>query len=323
MLVPGRGLRGARFAELVRRGEEASGVWGVAARLQGFEIGTGTAEDGDVNRRVFRLDGVAPRNQGEVAGRLAAVWLTPQMDRLFTESAGGRRRFLDRLVVALETGHAREVAGFEAASAQRNRLLALGGADPDWLGGLEDAMARHAVAVTAARNSLILQLNTAVAGGAAAPFPAVRLALDCVIAARLAEAPAVAVEAWLRAAYAAGRSQDALSGRPGISPQRSELLIADAASARPAALASTGEQKSMLIGIVLGHAALIAAARGAPPILLLDEPLVHLDTARREALFAALMAQNVTALLTGTDAEPFKPLQAACYNVADSRIDAA
>jgi DNA replication and repair protein RecF len=325
LLVPGRGLRGARFSELARQGQGATGHWAVAASLRTaegpLEIGTGTGDD--VERRVFRLDGVPARSQAEIGAKLAAVWLTPQMDRLFTESATGRRKFLDRLVVALEPAHARQIAAFEAASAQRNRLLGSGAADPDWLTGLEDSMARHAVAATAARAGLIRRLNAALAAGIAAPFPAAALALDCPIAARLAEMPALGVEDFLRAAFAASRLADAARGAAGHGPQRTDLLISDAATARPAGLSSTGEQKSMLIGIILGHAALITAARGTAPILLLDEPLVHLDQARRLALFEVLARENLHALLTGTDPEPFNPLRAAFYAVRDGLIDVA
>ncbi len=325
LLVPGRGLRGARFSELARRSEDATSGWAVAATLQTpdgtLEIGTGTGED--TERRVFRLDGATARSQADVAARLAAVWLTPQMDRLFTESATGRRRFLDRLVVALEPAHAREIAAFDAASAQRNRLLGEGKADPDWLAGLEDAMARHAVACTATRMGLIGRLNAALAAGVAAPFPAVRLALDCVIAARLAEMPALGVEDFLRAALATARVLDAARGSASYGPQRTDVLMSDAATERPAGLSSTGQQKSMLIGIILGHAALITAARGTAPILLLDEPLVHLDEGRRQALCEVLMRENLHAFLTGTDLEPFKPLCAAYYAVGDGRIDLA
>ncbi len=325
LLVPGRGLRGAKFSELARRGIEASGSWAVAASFSAepdFDIGTGTADQNN-DRRVFRLDGAAPRSQAEIAARLAAVWLTPQMDRLFTESASGRRKFLDRLVVALEPAHAREVAAFEAATAQRNRLLADHRPDPDWLAGLEDSMSRHAVAATAARLALISRLNAALDSGVAAPFPTVSLALDCPIGARLEQAPALAVEDWLRASYADSRSADAERGAAGIGPHRADLKMVDAATARPAALSSTGQQKAMLLGIILGHAALIRASRGSPPLLLLDEPLVHLDAARRSALFMALEAQGLHALLTGTDAEPFQPLAAAYYAVHDGRIEPA
>lgn len=322
LLVPGRGLRGAKFSELARRGPAASGSWAVAARFDnGVEIGTAMAE-GAPERRKFRLNGVKPRSQAEVAEQLSAVWLTPQMDRLFTDTASGRRKFLDRLVIALEPGHAREIAACESASSQRNRLLAEN-PDPAWLAGLEDSMARHAVAATAARMALINRLNASIAAGAADPFPRVALSLDCAIATRLATAPALEVEDALRAAYASARLQDSAARGASLGPQKTDFLIADAATSRPAALSSTGQQKAMLIGIVLGHAALIAAARGTPPLLLLDEPLVHLDSTRREALFAALNAAPLSAWLTGTDRETFAGLDAACYAIHDGSIEPA
>ncbi len=319
--MPGRGLRGAKFSELARRGADASGSWAVAAQFSnGLEIGTGMAETAP-ERREFRLNGVRPRTQAEVAEQLAAVWLTPQMDRLFTDTASGRRKFLDRLVVALEPSHAREIAAYESASVQRNRLLAES-PDPAWLSGLEESMARHAVAATAARMALLNQLNATLAAGAAEPFPRVALGLACAIAQRLAASPAVEVEDSLRAAYHADRAQDAAAKSAARGPHRADFTLADAASGRPAALSSTGQQKAMLIGIVLGHAALITSARGTPPLLLLDEPLVHLDAERRAALFAALNAAPLCAWLTGTDRETFAGLEAACYTIRDGSIDA-
>ncbi len=310
LLVPGRGLRGARLADLARRG---GAVWAVAGRFgtpQGeLDIGTGTPPDGPADRRVFRLDGAAPRSQAEIAARVSAVWLTPQMDRLFQEGASGRRRFLDRLVYALEPGHAREVAAHDTAMAQRNRLLAEGGADAAWLAGLEDAMARHAVAATAARAALVERLNAALQEGVAGSFPPARLSLSCPIAGRLAGEPALAVEDWLRAALAAGRAADARAGSAALGAHRADMGLADAASGLAAVLASTGQQKALLIGVVLGHAALLAEARGFAPLLLLDEPAVHLDPEHRQALFDALRALPAQVLLTGTDRETFLPLR--------------
>ncbi len=322
LLVPGRGLRGAKFSELARRGPAASGNWAAAAVFEGgLEIGTGGAET-TPERREFRLNGVKPRTQAEVGETLAAVWLTPQMDRLFTDTASGRRKFLDRLVLALEPSHAREIAAFEAAAAQRNRLLAEN-PEPGWLAALEDSMARHAVAATAARVSLLLRLNAAIEAGAADPFPRVALALGCTIAARLAAAPAVEVEDALRAIYAAARVPDTAARSTTTGPHKADFLIADQASGRPAGFSSTGQQKSMLLGIVLGHAAMIEAARGQAPILLLDEPLVHLDATRRAAVFAVLNGANYTAWITGTDREQFSPLDAACYSIRDFSIEPA
>jgi DNA replication and repair protein RecF len=312
LLAPGRGLRGARNTEFARRGEGASGAWGVHAWLRhGAEVrqvGTGSAPEGGGDRRVFRLDGAAPRNQAEVAAVAACVWLTPQMDRLFLEGASGRRRFLDRLVWALEPAHAREVAAYETAMAGRNRLLSQGRADAAWLAGLEDSMARHAIAATAARAGLVQRLNAVLLGGAAGDFPAARLVLLDALATRLASAPALAVEEELRDALAARRGQDAAAGRAGAGAHLADLVLEDAATGLPAAQSSTGQQKALLIGTVLGHAALIAAVRGVAPLLLLDEPAVHLDAARRAALWAALLAGPGQVFITGTDPEPFADL---------------
>ena len=240
---------------------------------------------------------------------MSAVWLTPQMDRLFQEGASGRRRFLDRLVYALEPGHAREVAAHDTAMAQRNRLLAEGGADAAWLAGLEDAMARHAVAATAARAALVERLTAALQAGVGGAFPAARLSLSGPVAERLASEPALAVEDWLRGVLAAARAADARAGSASFGAHRADMGLADAASGLAAAQASTGQQKALLIGVVLGHAALLAEARGAAPLLLLDEPAVHLDPARRIALFDALRALPAQVLLTGTDRETFLPLR--------------
>ncbi len=323
LLVPGRGLRGARIADLAAHG---SAEWAVAGRFATpggeIDIGTGTPPGGPPDRRVFRLDGAAPRSQAALSAHVAAVWLTPQMDRLFQEGAAGRRRFLDRLVFALEPGHAGEVAAHDTAMASRNRLLGGGGADAAWLAGLEDAMARHGVAVTAARLALARRLNAALATGAAAPFPVALLGLRCPIAERLGAGPALDAEEWLRRSLAAGRTRDAAAGSAATGAHRADMTLADAASLQPAGQASTGQQKALLIGVVLGHAALLAEARGFAPLLLLDEPAVHLDAARRAALFAALARLPAQALLTGTDAEVFQPLagRAEFWQVADNTL---
>jgi DNA replication and repair protein RecF len=321
LLVPGRGLRGARQADLPRQG--GSGRWAVAARLHTAlgeaDIGTGTLTGGPHDRRVFRLDGAAPRNQGDITARVAMVWLTPQMDRLFQEGLSGRRRFLDRLVWALEPNHAREIAAHDTAMGNRNRLLSdgkhggrhggrqMGQDHRAWLTALEDAMARHAVAATAARMALVARLNAALANGRAG-FPTARITLDCPIAHRLADTPALAVEDWLRGSLEANRARDGAAGTTALGAHRTDMMLADAASGVSAALASTGEQNALLVGVLLGHAALIADARGFPPLLLLDEPAVHLDPARRLALFEALADMPAQSIITGTDAETFLPL---------------
>lgn len=305
LLVPGRGLRGARGADLPRLG--GGGGWAVAARFRTAEgeadIGTGSAAAGE--RRVFRLDGAAPRSQADIARLVAAVWLTPQMDRLFQEGLSGRRRFLDRLVWALEPNHAREVASHDTAVGNRNRLLAEGRHDKAWLAALEDSVARHAVAATAARQGLVTRLN---ARATASGFPPAHIGLACPIAERLGSEPALAVEDWLRASLAASRQRDAASGSTSLGAHRTDMLLTDLDSGTPAHLASTGQQKALLIGVILAHAALIEAARGFAPLLLLDEPAVHLDAHRRAALWDVLAALPAQTVLTGTDIDPFLPL---------------
>ena len=309
LLGPGRGLRGARVAELGRAGAAA---WGVAGRFDGawggFEIGTGTPPEGPAERRVFRLDGAPARSQAELAERMATVWLTPQMDRLFQEGASGRRRFLDRLAWALEPGHAREVAAYDNAMAQRNRVLAQNG-DPGWLAALEDAMARHGVAASAARRALVTRLDDVLADGALGGFPAARLNLRDATADALATGPALAAEDALRESLARARNRDRAAGAAVEGPHRADLALFHREKEVPAALCSTGEQKALLISTVLAHAGLIHAARGFAPILLLDEIAAHLDAARRAALFAALARLPAQAWLTGTDADVFAPLR--------------
>ena len=311
LLTPGRGLRGAPLAELARVG--SSGGWAVAGRLAtrlgDMEIGTGSPPDGAAERRVFRLDGATPRSQAEIGERMAVVWLTPQMDRLFVEGASARRRFLDRLVFALDPQHARQVAAHDTALASRNRLLAGTRPDPAWLAGIEESLARHAVAVTAARAGLVARLNAALAAGAADPFPVARVGLLGPVAELLAGMPALAAEDFLRAKLAEGRARDSAAGRALLGAHRADFALADAVTGLAAARASTGQQKALLLGVILGHAALLGAARGAAPLLLLDEPAVHLDAARRAALFAALARLPAQIFVTGPDADIFAALR--------------
>lgn len=314
LLGPGRGLRGARMGELGRRAEGAVHPWAAAGRFatpQGdFDIGSGADPESASDRRVFRLDGQPVRAQADLADRIAAVWLTPQMDRLFQEGASGRRRFLDRLAWALEPAHAREVAAHDNAMSQRNRLLAEGRADPRWLAGLEDAMARHAVAAAATRRALALRLNAVMAAGSATgAFPAARMVLLCPIASALDDRPALAAEEALREGLAADRRRDAAAGGAARGAHRSDMTLVHLPKDQPAEICSTGEQKALLVSVVLCHAALIAEARGFAPLLLLDEVAAHLDAARREALFAALAALPAQTFLTGTEIEVFRPLR--------------
>ncbi|NHN88514.1 DNA replication/repair protein RecF [Acetobacter conturbans] len=314
LLVPGRGLRGARNVELPLRepetGEVSPDGWGVCAcfsdRRGAFEISTGM-EAGQGGARKFLLNGVQTRVRDAVADSLSAVWLTPQMDRLFGESASGRRRFLDRLVVALLPHHARELAACERATAQRNRFLSEGRSDEVWLAGIEDAMARHGVAVVAARRDLVTRLN-AVGADPRGVFPSAHLSLVCPVAERFDVEPALAVEDWLRSALQEVRSVDRQRGQATCGAGRTDFALRDLGTGRSASEASTGQQKALLVGIILAHARLMAASGGLTPMLLLDEPLVHLDRPRRAALLETVMDFRTPVLLTGTDRAPFEPL---------------
>ncbi len=314
LLGPGRGFSRSKIGEMARHG--GSGRWAVAGHLsqgeQASVIGTGTEGPGE--RRVFRLDGAEPRSQAELASRAASIWLTPQMDTLFQESASGRRRFLDRLVWALEPGHAREASACETAMAGRRRLLAGGRADPAWLSGLEEQMARHSVALSAARRAFVARLNAAPLPSSA--FPRAKIMLADPVADRLMEAPALAVEDFLRREFAARRVADAAAGTSTLGAHRADMQLRDEASGLPAAQGSTGQQKAMLTGVILAHAALIAEQRGFAPLLLLDEPAVHLDAQRRAALFESLLHLPAQAFLTGTDADIFRPLRGAASFLA-------
>ncbi len=311
LLAPGRGLRTARPDALARNGAEG---WAVASRLalgdNLHELGTGTvgqASDEGSRPRIFRLDGASARAQSDIAAIVSVVWLTPQMERLFGEAASGRRRFLDRLVAGLDQGHARGLAAHEAAVATRNRLLLERREEAAWLRAAEDSIARHATTVTASRLSFCRRLNAASLHSGLA-FPAAGLDLLCPIAERLLVEPARLVEDWVRECLAASRIADGRAGTTSVGAHRCDVAIFDAQTKLPANLASTGQQKSLLLGIVLAHAALIEVDRGDPPILLLDEPLVHLDDARRAALFDHVRSSGSQVMMTGTDAAPFIPL---------------
>jgi DNA replication and repair protein RecF len=332
-LAPGRGLRRAKLTEIDRRatgsGAPLGGPWAVAAKVAGPQgearIGTGRDAASDTGeRRQVRIDGAPARSQTALAEHLSLVWLTPQMDRLFVEGGTARRRFLDRLVYGFDPQHAARVSTYERAMRERARLLRDGPADPAWLGALEDSMAEHGIAVAAARREVAARLDEACteAGG---PFPKARLALDGTVDEWLAAMPALAAEDEFRRRLAAGRRADGEAGICLVGPHRSDLAVRHLGTGMPAAHASTGEQKALLIAILLAHARLQAAQRGAAPILLFDEVAAHLDAVRRDALFGEIVTLGAQAWLTGTDAVLFEGLRGAAqfFGVADAMIAAA
>ena len=316
-LAPGRGLRRARLDEVCRRsrsGEPDATTWAVAATLDTpdgrLAIGTGlepAKSEGGLPRRVVRIDGKAAASQTALGLHVAAVWLTPQLDRLFLDGAGERRRFLDRLVIALHPEHAGDVAAYENALRQRSRLLADGNRDPHWFTVLEDTMARHGMALAAARADTVHRLDAAARLGVG-PFPRASLAMSGEIDGWLASMAALDAEDRLRSELAARRAADAEAGTTSCGPHRSDLSVRHLDLDLPAAEGSTGQQKAVLVSIALAHARLVALSRGRPPLLLLDEIAAHLDAERRVALFDEVMALGAQSWMTGTDAELFAPL---------------
>ena len=290
LLTPGRGLRQVPIAEVAR--SDGPGGFAVAARLDDeTEIGTGTTPAAP-DRRQVRING-APAAVNSLGERLAVLWLTPAMDRLFTESAGGRRRFLDRLTLALEPAHAHHAARYEAAMRSRNKLLAENlDADPDWLSALEAQMAEHGTAISEARARTVEALTIPMEQLLDDDFPRAALAL----------------EGWegsdLASSLLANRARDAGAGRTTEGPHRQDLMVTHVAKDQLASRSSTGEQKALLLGLVLAHAELVAVRRGAPPVLLLDEVAAHLDPGRRAALFARLDGRGQV-WMTATEAMLF------------------
>ena len=332
-LAPGRGLRRARLDEVCRRSrsdDTDATAWAVAATLDTPEgrvaIGTGLEagrSEGSLLRRVVRIDGRPAASQTALGLHVAAVWLTPQLDRLFLDGASDRRRFLDRLVTALHPEHAGDVAAYENALRQRSRLLGEGNRDPHWFTALEDTMARHGVALAANRADTVQRLDAAARLGVG-PFPRASLAMAGKIDGWIATMAALDAEDRLRSELAANRLRDAESGTTSVGPHRSDLAVRHLDLDLPAAEGSTGQQKAVLVSIALAHARLVALSRGRPPLLLLDEIAAHLDSERRMALFDEVVALGAQSWMTGTDAELFKPLagRAQVLRVADGSIAA-
>ena len=289
LLAPGRGLRGSPLGEIAR--SDGPGGFGVATRLGEADIGTGTLPAAPERRQV-RING-ASASVNSLGEWLAVLWLTPAMDRLFSGSAGDRRRFLDRLVLALEPSHAHHAARYEAAMRARNKLLSdPDGADPSWLGALEAGMAEHGAALSDARLRTVTALELRLASAPDDRFPRAGIALTGW------------VDEDLGAVLRTNRSRDAIAGRAIAGPHRQDLAVHHRAKQQPASRSSTGEQKALLLGLVLAHADLVAERRAAPPVLLLDEVAAHLDPGRREALFGRLEGRGQV-WMTATEAALF------------------
>ena len=320
LLSPGRGLRGARLSDHIRKGPivQNDALWAVAATVArgetAYEIGTGlTLGPNGGERRHVRLNGVEAKGSADLGDIVQLLWLTPAMDRLFIESASGRRRFLDRLVLGFEPSHARAATRYETAMRERARLLKFGPRDPAWLEGLENEMAEAGIAIARSRALTVERLNRALAERqSAGVFPAASLTLTGEI---FDSADA------LRDALAQSRMRDAESGRTLVGPHVTDVAARHTLKRADARDCSTGEQKALLISIILAEARELSRARdGMAPLLLLDEIAAHLDSRRRAALFEEIAALSAQAWMTGTDLSLFKGAQAQIFLVEDGQF---
>jgi DNA replication and repair protein RecF len=312
LLSPGRGLRRAAYADVSRVGAETG--FSVFAELDGMEgpveIGTGTAGAEEGQARRLRINGTTAKTVDELLDHLRVLWLTPAMDGLFTGGSSDRRRFLDRLVLSLDPDHGRRASDYERAMRSRNKLLSEGRADPAWLTGLERQMAELGISMALARQEMLGLLAALVdknhAGGV---FPAADLALSGFLDGEW-HRPAFDLEEQYLEMMKNGRYRDAAAGRTLDGPHRSDLLIRHRAKNMEAERCSTGEQKALLVGLVLAHARLVANMTGHAPVLLLDEIAAHLDEGRRAALFDLVDDLGGQAFMTGTDQSMFSALGA-------------
>ena len=314
-LSPGRGLRRAQLADVAKAGTQDG--FAIHATLmrdgESYAIGTGTAL-GEAGQRRLRINGTNAKSADELLDLCRIIWLTPSMDGLFTGPASDRRRFLDRMVLAIDPAHGRRAADYEKAMRQRNRLLE----DPPnsqtdaWLTATESQVAALGSAIIAARQELAGLLAAIIAERHedGDPFPTASLAIEGELEESAREGAAAGeIEERLIADYRDGRYRDRAAGRTLTGPHRAEFAIRHGQKDMPAAQCSTGEQKALLVGLVLAHAALTRTVSGMAPIMLLDEIAAHLDPARRAALFDRIDAVGGQAFMTGTDRALFEALE--------------
>jgi DNA replication and repair protein RecF len=309
-LAPGRGLRRATLTEVAFM--EGDGSWAMAADVEGAlglaTLGTGIEapanEDMTVTRKC-RIDREPMSSASAFADHLRVIWLVPAMDQLFTGPASERRRFLDRLALAVDAEHASRVSALERSLRSRNRLLEEPRPDPHWLDAIEHETAELAVAVAALRAETVTRLSAALAARRSSPFPSAEIALEGWMEKLLPQHSAREIEDRYRAVLHDNRARDAAAGRTLDGPHLTDLVVAYAPKDIPAADASTGEQKALLIGLVLAHAGLIAEMIGFAPVLLLDEVVAHLDPGRRSALYAELETLGAQVFMTGADPAAF------------------
>jgi DNA replication and repair protein RecF len=328
-LSPGRGLRRATLEDVADN--QGDGSWAVSAEVHGAlglaTLGTGidapTAEAQSTTRRC-RIDREPVGSAAAFGDHLRMVWLTPAMDGLFMGAASERRRFFDRLVLAIDSEHSSRVSALERSLRSRNRLLEVRNFDDHWCDAIERETAELAVAVAATRGQTAMKLAAMLrARGAASAFPSAEIALDGWMEKLIPDHPAIEIEERYRAILRDNRPRDAAAGRTLDGAHLTDLKVVYAPKGTAAADASTGEQKALLIGLVLAHAKLIAEMTAFAPVLLLDEVVAHLDPERRAALYRELAQLGAQAWMTGADPALFAEIDddAAMVNVAAGRLE--
>ncbi|WP_398476302.1 DNA replication/repair protein RecF [Tardiphaga sp.] len=326
-LSPGRGLRRATLEDVANN--EGDGSWAVSATVEG-EVGLATLgtgidppiEGASITRRC-RIDREPVGSATAFGDHLRMVWLTPAMDQLFMGAASERRRFFDRLVLAIDKDHNSRVSALERSLRSRNRLLEQRSSDSHWLDAVERETAELAVAVAAMRGETVTRLAAMLhKRGEASAFPSAIIALDGWMEQALTSEPATAVEDRYRAILRDSRPRDAAAGRTLDGPHLTDLQVIYAPKNMPARDASTGEQKALLIGLILAHATLVAEMTGITPLLLLDEIVAHLDPDRRRSLFGELATLGAQVWMTGADPAAFVDLGAMgeLFDVVQGRI---
>jgi DNA replication and repair protein RecF len=320
-LVPGRGMRRSKLSDVGRRSSEGVGLgaqWAVSAKVamgdRNMEIGTGCEMSSlfdnhgrGYDKRVIKIDGAIIKNQSELGHYISAQWLTPQMDRLFLEGSSGRRRFLDQLIYCIDPEHASPVAAYDRSVRSRNKLLREGTVHHAWLSSIEESIARHGVAISVRRLDVVKRLQ-AVCQKSNGAFPGSTIYMVGQVEKWLLEEPALVIEDRLRAELRASRQRDADSGSTSVGPHRSDFRVCHGDTGMDAEICSTGEQKALLIGIILAIAKLQTLERGCTPLLLLDEIAAHLDNTRLLSLFELILEMGAQAWITGTDSKIFSPL---------------
>lgn len=326
LLSPGKGLRNADLRELQHLGYSAP-AWSVAAQVDTSYgiIPIGTGKDPEKERRLIRIKGETAKSQTALSEYLSCLWLTPQMDRLFLDATAARRRFLDRMIFAFDPAHAGRITRYENALSQRSKLLKEGKADPAWLGALETQMAEAGIAVAAARVDFVERLQKACLCRDGRDFPIAGLRLSGFLEDCLLRQSALHTEDQFRLALLTSRQQDAINGGAAVGVHRTDLQVTYLDKKMQADQCSTGEQKALLIGIVLSHAELLQAEKNASTLLLLDEVAAHLDEARRAALFATLEQVGGQVWVTGTDENLFTALRGrgSFHHVEHGRVSPA